>query len=121
MKQKTKLWIFYISTLGIGYFLAKKKVKSLIENSNDTIVTSKDNKFNVGELINALGGSDNIVNVEATISNLKVDVNNKDIINQDRIKSLGIKGSFINENKITILLGDCSQDIASKLKGKISK
>ena len=119
MKQSTKTKLFYICTFGIGYFYAKNMAKKISQNKNEIITSSKADKFDVNQLIEFLGGNENIINIQSTLSNLKVDVKNPYCIQPDKIKSMGAKGSFINENKITILFGDHSGDIASKLKNKL--
>lgn len=120
MKQSTKLMLFIICSLGIGYLIAKRKAKKIQAQTNEEISTTTAIKFNIDKLINALGGTNNIVNVESTISNLKITLKDIKSINQKEIKSLGAKGSFLNENRITILFGDTSKDIASKINKKLN-
>lgn len=119
MNQKRKMWVYIIITFGIGYLIAKRKAKSIQGKTNEEIATTTADNFNIDKLITALGGSNNIVAVQSTISNLKITLNDIKAINQSVIKSLGAKGSFLNENKITILFGDTSKDIANKIINKI--
>lgn len=119
MNQKSKMWLYIIFTMGIGYLIAKRRAKVIQNETNDEIISTTANNFNIDKLINALGGLNNITNVQSTISNLKISLNDVNLINQNTIKNLGAKGSFINENKITILFGDTSKDIANKINNKI--
>lgn len=52
----------------------------------------KEDQFLALNLINAHGGFDNIQNVEACITKLRINVVNKDLVNKDRITALGAKG-----------------------------
>lgn len=62
--------------------------------------------FDINDLINGLGGMKNIKSVEASLSSLKVTINNKELINQDLIKSLGAKGLMVSAQKVSIIFGD---------------
>ncbi|MBU3830633.1 MAG: hypothetical protein H9897_00510 [Candidatus Ureaplasma intestinipullorum] len=116
MKQSTKIKLFYIFTFGIGYLLAKKKAKNVVNMTNDQILTSKKIDFNISDLVSALGQSQNIVEINSTISNLKVKVKDIKLVNVDEIKKLGALGTLINIDVITILFGDNSEYVAELLK-----
>ena len=121
MKQKNKLMLFYIFTFGIGYLIAKQKVNKIknIENnlSTESIISNNDLK----KLINSLGGINNIETVESTLNNIKVTLKQVNNVNQIEIKKLGATGSFISQNKITILFGDKSLSMSKKLQEEITK
>ncbi len=116
MKQSTKIKLFYIFTLGIGYLLAKKKAKNVVNMTNDQILTSKKIDFNISDLVSALGESQNIVEINSTISNLKVKVKDIKSVNVEEIKKLGAIGTLINIDVITILFGDNSEYVGELLK-----
>lgn len=116
MKQSTKIKLFYIFTLGIGYLLAKKKAKNVVNMTNDQILTSKKIDFNISDLVSALGQCQNIVEINSTISNLKVKVNDIKLVNVEEIKKLGAIGTLINIDVITILFGDNSEYVGELLK-----
>lgn len=116
MKQSTKIKLFYIFTLGIGYLLAKKKAKNVVNMTNDEILTSKKIDFNISDLVFALGQSQNIVEINSTISNLKVKVKDIKLVNVEEIKKLGALGTLINIDVITILFGDNSEYVGELLK-----
>lgn len=121
MKRETKLKLFYIYTFGIGYYIAKKKAKQRSKTINNNIKVMRHLDFNIEDLILALGGINNIKNVNSTISNLKVCLNNIENINIDLIKKLGAIGTIKNLDSITILFGDNSQYIAELLNQKLCK
>lgn len=118
MKPATKAKLFYIFTFGIGYLIAKKKFIQQKNNINNEIKVSQAKNFPIDTLVEYLGGSNNIVNLDATISSLIVEVQSLNNIDSDKFKSLGAKGTFTNNNKLTILFGDYSKDILSQLKSK---
>lgn len=121
MKQKNKLMLFYIFTFGIGYLVAKQKVKKIknVENNLTTVSIISDNDLK--KLVNLLGGINNIETVESTLNNVKVTLKQVNNINQTEIKKLGAAGSFISQNKITILFGDKSLSMAKKIQEEITK
>lgn len=115
MKSSTKVKLFYIFTFGIGYIYAMKKAKNINTITKDKIETSKTIDFDILKLITALGGKANIIEINSTISNLKVKVKDINIVNVDGIKKLGAIGTLKNIDVITILFGDNSQYVAELL------
>ena len=118
MKQKYKTKLFYIFTFGIGYLIAKKKCLEQKNNINNEIKVSDAKNFDLESLLKYLGEKDNIIKLDSTISSLIVELKSLDNIDVNNFKSLGARGSFINNNKLTILFGDHSKDIMNKLKSK---
>lgn len=116
MKKTT--W-FYILTFGAGYFIAKRKAKQRAMVKNTEIITSDKIDFSIQDLINFLGSEQNIVNIDATINNLKVLLSDIKLIKLEGIKGLGAKGTFVSQNTITILFGNNSQMIAKVLKEEL--
>lgn len=116
MKSSTKIKLFYIFTFGIGYLLAKKKAEKVANTINDQILTTKSVDFEISNLAYALGKCENIVEINSTISNLKVRVKDIKKVNVEKIKKLGAVGTLINIDVITILFGDNSEYVAELLK-----
>lgn len=116
MKSSTKIKLFYIFTFGVGYLLAKKKAKNAANITNDQILTTRSVNFEISNLVSALGKSQNIVEINSTISNLKVKVKDIKKVNVEDIKKLGAVGTLINIDVITILFGDNSEYVAELLK-----
>lgn len=119
MKSSTKVKLFYIFTFGIGYIYAMKKAKNINTITKDKIETSKTIDFDILKLITALGGKANIIEINSTISNLKVKVKDINTVNVDGIKKLGAIGTLKNIDVITILFGDNSQYVAELLRKKL--
>ncbi len=119
MKPSTKTKLFYIFTLGIGYLYVKNKAKNISSKTNNKIEVSKVIDFDIKKLISALGGKSNILEINSTISNLKVKVNSIESVDVNGIKNLGAVGTLKNMDIITILFGDNSPYIAELLKKNI--
>ena len=57
-------------------------------------------------VVEGLGGKDNIVNAENCITRLRVDIKNKELINQAKLKEAGASGIFFpQENHIHVVFG----------------
>ena len=57
------------------------------------------------QVIAAFGGRDNLVNVDACITRLRVEVNDKDKVDQARLKSLGAAGVIEVGNSVQAVFG----------------
>ena len=57
------------------------------------------------QVIAAFGGRDNLVNVDACITRLRIEVNDKDKVDQARLKSLGAAGVIEVGNSVQAVFG----------------
>lgn len=121
MTDKTKIRLYYIFTLGIGYLIAKKKAKVIASQINDELTVSEKIPFDTSKLIELLGGKENIKKIDATLNSLKVEVDDIEKINQKEIKLLGAKGTILSENGVTCLFGDYSKKLSEVLNETIKK
>lgn len=99
------------------------KNKNSIETNKSSVENLKvSNKFgfDISLLIEALGNAGNITSVEASLSSLKVMVKDKQLVNQEKIKSLGAKGLMISGQKVSIIFGDNSNAVKEALMKSIS-
>lgn len=119
MKTETKNKILYISTFGIAYLIANKKAKNQLNNKNKEIKKPIAENFDLDKFINLFGGISNIIDAIATISSLKIVCKHPINIDQNIFKKMGAKGSVVSQNKITILFGDISYDIATQIKSRM--
>jgi phosphotransferase system IIB component len=108
-----------IITFGILYFYAKHKAKQQLTTTNSDLTYSTKINFNIDELVDNLGGLDNVIDCNATISSLKITIKNINAINKDNITKLGAKGIMINNNQVIILFGDNAMTIDKMLKQKL--
>ncbi len=118
--KKGKYIFLSIITLGIFHFYTKSKAKKRVGNTNTSLSVSKTSGINVNAFINDIGGKDNIVSCESTISTLKITFKNiKKISDIEKIKkTYKIKGCIKSNNKITFLFGDNSQAIEKEINNK---
>ena len=76
------------------------------EVSDSKLLVEKRYKEIAKIVVEALGGKENIVNVENCISRLRIDLKDKNIINKERLKESGTLGIFFpSKNQIHIVFG----------------
>lgn len=68
------------------------------------------------EILQALGGKDNISSLDACITRLRVQVNAKDEVNKDRLKALGAAGVLEVGNNIQAIFGPKSDTLKTQIK-----
>lgn len=86
-------------------FLLKRNVK----------VKIADLPFNFSLLIDTLGGSDNIIDVTATHSKLKVFLVDQNLVKFDQLETFGISGIVQARDGITIIFGQISELVANEI------
>lgn len=69
----------------------------------------------VALLVEYLGGLDNIISVQATISKMSVKLIDPEKVNVSAIKGLGASGIVETKKRISIIFGDLSQEYANKI------
>lgn len=72
-------------------------------------------KVNGGEWVEALGGNDNIVSVNAVGSRLTLVLKDKEVINRDKLKELGVSSVLVMSNKVTLVIEGQAENIASSI------
>lgn len=117
MKNKTLIlmWLLYIFTFGIAYFVLKKKAIEKVNTTNDNLTVTNKLLIDINEFIKSLGGIDNIKETNATINSINVFIHDNKKIDLDNIKKLGAKGTMVLEKKITCLFGDFSMELSKQL------
>ncbi|ACH93760.1 PTS transporter subunit EIIC [Borrelia duttonii] len=79
---------------------------------------SQNDTFEV--IIQALGGTNNIINIDSCFTRLRVDVKSPELVNQDLMHNLGATGTIITPgNQAQIIFGAKSEQIANYIKSKI--
>ena len=117
--NKTK--IYYILTLGIGYLIAKNKAKKIANSVNSNLTVSEKVPFEVSEILNAIGGIGNYVSHSATINSIKFEVKDTSLIDRNKIKQMGAKGTMLNEDSVSCLFGDYSKKLADLITQHLAK
>ena len=82
-------------------FLLKKKKASVLSNS--------------GPWLLALGGKENIKEVTAIGSRLSVNLVDKEIIDREKLKELGVSSILVMSNKVTLVIEDKAEKVANTI------
>ncbi|EJO5347892.1 PTS transporter subunit IIABC [Clostridium botulinum] len=72
------------------------------------------------KVLEALGGKENLTNLDACITRLRVSVNSIDKVNKDGLKSLGASGVMVVGNNIQAIFGPKSDQLKEQIKDVIS-
>lgn len=124
--------IIYILPIGlifsiIYYFLFKiiiLKFNLKTIGRNDLIKDNKENDFILfaKNIIEGLGGEKNIKNIDNCVTRLRIEIENKDLINETKIKKCNVSGIFYpTEKNIHIVIGNNVQFIANEMKKILNK
>ena len=73
-------------------------------------------KINNDEWILALGGKENIKEVTAIGSRLSLTLQDKETIDREKLKTLGVSSVLVMSNKVTLVIEDKAEKIAESLK-----
>lgn len=71
----------------------------------------KDAHLELNKLVEYLGGKDNILKTEISLSRFKVTLKDVSIVNKDAIQKLGAKGIVEIDNQLKIILGSESKQL----------
>nr|WP_241766567.1 PTS transporter subunit EIIC [Borrelia coriaceae] len=84
---------------------------------NNTSKASQNEVFEA--IIQALGGIDNITNIDSCFTRLRVDVKSSSLVNKDAMTQLGASGTIITSgNQVQIIFGAKSEQISNYIKSK---
>ncbi len=72
---------------------------------------SKDAELDLNKLVESLGGKDNIIDTEVSLSRFKVTLKDVTKANKDMIQKLGAKGIVEIDNQLKIILGPESKQL----------
>ena len=73
------------------------------------------------ELVEAFGGKNNIKNLDACITRLRVTVENQEIVDQERIKNLGATAVVVVGNNMQAIFGPKSDNIRTEMQEAIKQ
>ena len=105
--------VLQIVTLGLIWIYWKKQAK---KQNKENVLSESKNNINVNKLIEYLNIK-NIKNIEATHTKVKISYLNRDLIDVEKIRNLkGISGVFINDKAITLIVGNCANDLTNEIK-----
>ena len=73
-------------------------------------------KVNNDEWLNALGGKENVKEINAVGSRLSLNLADKDTIDREKLKTLGVSSVVTMSNKVTLVIEGKAEKIAETLK-----
>ena len=73
-------------------------------------------KASPSEWLDALGGKDNVLDVQATGSRLTAKLKDKDLVNRDKLTELGVSSIVMMSDKITMVTSLDNQKIIDSIK-----
>ena len=88
----------------------------LIRGRNNKKPTKQVSQAAPNEWLDALGGADNIVDIQATGSRLVAKIKNKELVNRDKLTELGVSSIVLMSNKITLVTNLDNQKIVDSIK-----
>lgn len=114
-KERLIFILLQIVTLGLIWIYWKKQFRQY-QNPN-TLSVNETISFAIRDLCDAMGTIDNISDIIATHTKVKLIYRDRTKINQDVIKNLnGVSGLFLNDQGLTIIVGNQAQTIAKQIK-----
>ena len=110
-----------IITLGIFEVYLHSKAKKLSQQVNTELMYSKKYKFNINKFVNDLGGIDNIDSAIATLSSLKLELKDTNLVYPDLKSKYKINGLTKSTKSIILVFGDNSKAICDDINKLIPK
>lgn len=90
-----------------------------IEKMNQEKAMTEDNE--VDNFIIALGGLDNFISADSCITRLRLDMHNRDIIDEKMLKKLGSKGVIKpGQTSVQVILGTKAERIANGIRERLN-
>jgi len=77
-------------------------------------------KVNDSIWIDNLGGKDNIVSLTQVGSRINLVLKDKEIINKDNLKQLGVTSILVMSNKVTLVVENNASDIAEAINASLN-
>lgn len=110
--KKINWYLLNVISFGSLYFYSKKKAKRQVKSVNKELKTSRKINFEINDLLEGIGGKNNIKTISTSLSSLKINVIDKEKINISLLKNKCCKGIMQSGNNITLIFGDNSKRIA---------
>ena len=102
-------WYYYLIILAVLLIISLVVIK----------VNKKDFSSEVNKLIKYLGGKDNIINAECSMSRFKVILKDTSLVDKEGIQKLGAKGIVEIDNQLKIIFDKDSKQLKECIKGII--
>ena len=79
----------------------------------------KPTKVNDSSWLIALGGKDNIISISAIGSRINLTLKDKEIIDREKLKELGVKSVLVMSNKVTLVVETAAEAIANSVNASL--
>ncbi|MBD5423136.1 MAG: PTS transporter subunit EIIB [Mycoplasma sp.] len=117
-KEKFLFIFLQIITLGLIWIYWKKHSKKY--NKNDELSQEIRISVDINQLLECLGGKNNISEVENTHTKVKIFYKNRELIKVENIKNInGISGVFVNDKFVVIIVGNSATTLKEYIKEKL--
>ena len=114
-KERLIFILLQIVTLGLIWIYWKKRLRQY--HNPNTLSVKETISFAITDLCDAMGTIENINDVVATHTKVKLIYYDRTKIDQVAIKDLnGVSGLFLNDQGLTIIVGNQAQTIAKQIK-----
>ena len=111
--------LFFLIYFVTSYYTIKLLKLQIFEESKEQSSSDKDDETQA--FIEALGGADNILDTDACITRLRMQVGDSTILKDEDFIALGAKGVIRpTKSTIQIILGSNSEKVAEKIKKALS-
>lgn len=120
------LFFFFLYYFSFSFVIKKMNYQTLgRENDEDIEKLNEEKKINedgeVDNFIIALGGLDNFITADSCITRLRLDLKNRDIIDEAMLKKLGSKGVIKpGQTSVQVILGAKAERIANGIRERLS-
>ncbi len=117
-KEKFLFIFLQIITLGLIWIYWKKEAKKYQD--QNTLSQELKVGINIIKLMKAMGGPNNINEVTNTHTKVKMAYSIRERVDLEEIKNIsGISGVFMNDNSVTIIVGNSAKAVADSIKSKL--
>ena len=110
---KNYAWIIALAIVAIILVCV---VVILIRGRNAKTPAKQVSQASANEWQDALGGVDNIVDIQATGSRLVAKIKNKELVNREKLTELGVSSIVLMSDKITLVTNLDNQKIVDSIK-----
>lgn len=119
MNKRHKALIIFLSIITLGIYLIVIKKRKNIE-VKETLIEEKI-PFKIETLITALGGLQNISSVSAITSRIKINFNDRSMIDIEKIKKIkAISGLVLQTKSISCIVGYSAPAVATAIEGELN-
>ncbi|WP_406616034.1 PTS sugar transporter subunit IIA [Mycoplasmopsis hyopharyngis] len=114
MNKKDKFLLVFLTIITFGFiWIYWSKLKNKTENN---IKKSSKLPFKLDELVKKLGGRENIVGANCSISKVKIEIKDNEVLEVEKIKNMkGISGIVVGNFSISLITGNISEELTKQI------